>query len=130
MIRLPITTLLVPASIPVLVSVPILQYLFAVRLELATVGRVAFPEHSRESTSASFPPEAILPILAMTLVGRRLARYMRAQVMDVLDQDFVRTAKAKGLAGQVVITRHVIRNAMLPIATLMGFEIASLFGGS
>ena len=59
-----------------------------------------------------------------------LARYMRAQVMDVLDQDFVRTAKAKGLAGQVVITRHVIRNAMLPIATLLGFEFAGLFTGA
>jgi peptide/nickel transport system permease protein len=55
---------------------------------------------------------------------------MRAQVLDVLDQDFVRTAHAKGLAGQVVVARHVVRNALLPIATILGFELAGLLSGS
>jgi ABC-type dipeptide/oligopeptide/nickel transport system permease component len=48
----------------------------------------------------------------------------------VLDQDFVRTARSKGLEEYVVISRHVVRNAMLPIATLVGFELAALFSGS
>jgi peptide/nickel transport system permease protein len=125
-----ITTLLVPASIPVLVSIPILQYIFAVEMGWLPTGGW----HSYNILGVDvgiLSPEAVLPILALTLVGTAgIARYMRAQVMDVLDQDFVRTAKAKGLAGQVVITRHVIRNAMLPIATLMGFEFAALFTGA
>ena len=55
---------------------------------------------------------------------------MRAQVLDVMDQDFVRTAHAKGLAGQVVVARHVVRNALLPIVTILGFEFAGLLTGS
>jgi len=127
---LAITSLLVPASIPVLVSVPLLQYLFAVRVSWLPTGGW----HSRDILGVEIgilSPEAVLPIVALTLVGTAsLARYMRAQVLDVLDQDFVRTAMAKGLAGQVVLTRHVIRNALLPIATLLGFEFAALFQGS
>jgi ABC-type dipeptide/oligopeptide/nickel transport system permease component len=69
--------------------------------------------------------------LALTLPGvAGIARYMRGQVLEVLDQDYVRTARAKGLAEFVVITRHVTRNAMLPIVTLMGFELAALFSGA
>jgi ABC-type dipeptide/oligopeptide/nickel transport system permease component len=59
-----------------------------------------------------------------------LARYMRSQVIDVLDQDYVRTARAKGLQEFVVVSRHTVRNALLPIATIMGFELAALFSGS
>jgi len=55
---------------------------------------------------------------------------MRAQVLEVLDQDYVRTARSKGLAEFVVISRHVVRNAMLPIVTIIGFELAALFSGA
>ena len=48
----------------------------------------------------------------------------------MLDQDYIRTAQAKGLKERVVISRHVLRNAMLPIATIMGFELAALISGS
>jgi ABC-type dipeptide/oligopeptide/nickel transport system permease component len=48
----------------------------------------------------------------------------------VLDQDFVRTARAKGLRAEVVVVRHVMRNAMLPIVTIFGFELAGLIAGS
>ena len=113
-----------------LVSVPFLQSLFAVKLGWRPSG--GWKEREILGVDIGvFSAEAILPIMAMTLVGvAGLARYMRAQVLDVLDQDYVRTARAKGLNEYPVITRHVVRNALLPIATLMGFEIASLFGGS
>jgi len=118
------------ASVPVLVSVPLLQWLFAVKLGWLPTGGW----HERDILGVKvgiFSAEAILPVLALTLVSvAGLARYMRAQVLDVLDQDFVRTARAKGLNEYPVITRHVVRNALLPIATLMGFELASLFTGS
>jgi peptide/nickel transport system permease protein len=127
---LPIGVFVLFASVPVLVSVPFLQWLFAVKLGWLPSGGW----REREVLGIDIgviSAEAILPIMAMTLVSvAGLARYMRAQVLDVLDQDFVRTARAKGLNEYPVITRHVVRNALLPIATLMGFEIASLFGGS
>jgi ABC-type dipeptide/oligopeptide/nickel transport system permease component len=127
---LPIGVFVLFASVPVLVSVPFLQWLFAVKLGWLPSGGW----NEREILGIEIgvlSAEAILPIMAMTLVSvAGLARYMRAQVLDVLDQDFVRTARAKGLNEYPVITRHVVRNALLPIATLMGFEIASLFGGS
>jgi ABC-type dipeptide/oligopeptide/nickel transport system permease component len=55
---------------------------------------------------------------------------MRSQVLEVLDQDFVRTARAKGLRETDVVARHVARNALLPIVTIMGFELAALTAGS
>ena len=55
---------------------------------------------------------------------------MRSQVIEVLDQDYVRTARSKGLARGRRHQRHVVRNAMLPIVTIMGFELAALIGGS
>ena len=121
---------LVFASIPVVVFVPLLQWLLIVKLDwLPSSGW-----HARSILGVElglFSKEAILPILALTLPGvAGIARYMRGQVLEVLDQDYVRTARAKGLAEFVVITRHVTRNAMLPIVTLMGFELAALFSGA
>src|SRR5919199_271149 len=58
------------------------------------------------------------------------SRYMRSEVLDVLGQDFVRTARAKGLRERVVMVRHVLRNALIPIVTLMGGVLAALVGGS
>jgi len=58
------------------------------------------------------------------------SRYMRSEVLDVLSQDFVRTARAKGLNERVVLIRHVFRNALIPIVTLMGGVLAALVGGS
>jgi peptide/nickel transport system permease protein len=58
------------------------------------------------------------------------SRYMRSEVLEVLGQDFVRTARAKGLGERVVLVRHVFRNALIPIVTLMGGVLAALVGGS
>jgi peptide/nickel transport system permease protein len=118
------------ASVPVLVSIPLLQWTFAVKLGWLPTG--GWKDRDIFGVEVGiFSAEAILPILALTLVSvAGLARYMRAQVLDVLDQDYVRTARAKGLNEYPVITRHVVRNALLPIATLMGFEFAALFAGS
>jgi ABC-type dipeptide/oligopeptide/nickel transport system permease component len=72
-----------------------------------------------------------MPILILTVPSiAGIARYVRSQVIDVLDQDYIRTAHAKGLRGDVVVVRHVVRNAMLPIVTLVGFELAALISGS
>jgi ABC-type dipeptide/oligopeptide/nickel transport system permease component len=118
------------ASVPVVVSIPLLQWLLSVQLDLLP----AAGWKEREILGIEwgiFSKEAILPVLVLTLPGvAGVARYMRAQVLEVLDQDYIRTARAKGLQEFAVISRHTLRNAMLPIATIMGFELAALFSGS
>ncbi|HWH68670.1 MAG TPA: ABC transporter permease, partial [Candidatus Sulfotelmatobacter sp.] len=72
----------------------------------------------------------ILPAFA---TGAREAavttRYLRASLLEVLKQDYVRTAKAKGVAEWVVILRHAVRNALIPVITASGLQIAALLGG-
>jgi ABC-type dipeptide/oligopeptide/nickel transport system permease component len=122
------------SSFPVIVTVPLLQWLLGVELGLLPTGGWKVNEAIDEATGIELgilSKEAILPILVLTLPGvAGLARYMRAQVLDVLDQDYVRTARAKGLEELAVVIRHVTRNAMLPIITILGFEFAALIGGS
>jgi peptide/nickel transport system permease protein len=57
-------------------------------------------------------------------------RYMRSSMLEVIRQDFIRTARAKGLREKVVIYRHAFRNAVIPIITLLGFSIPSLLSGA
>jgi peptide/nickel transport system permease protein len=73
----------------------------------------------------------ILPITALTLVTLALfSRYMRSAVLDNLTEDYVRTAKAKGAGERRVLIRHVLRNSMIPIATLLGLSLPGIFGGA
>jgi peptide/nickel transport system permease protein len=58
------------------------------------------------------------------------SRYMRSSMLEVLRQDYVRTARAKGLIERVVITKHALRNALIPIITIVVLQIPSLFGGA
>lgn len=59
-----------------------------------------------------------------------LTRYFRASMLDVVRMDFIRTARAKGLHERTVIFKHALRNALLPIITLLGFELPGLFSGA
>jgi peptide/nickel transport system permease protein len=58
------------------------------------------------------------------------SRYMRASMLDAISQDYIRTARAKGLPQRVVLLRHALRNALLPMITLGGLELPSLLGGA
>jgi peptide/nickel transport system permease protein len=72
-----------------------------------------------------------LPVIVMTLLGLgSLTRYFRSNMIDVLKQDYIRTARAKGLKERKVLFTHALRNALLPAITLVGFELPALFGGS
>ena len=122
--------LLIPASIPVLVTTPLLQWLLVVKLSLLPSGGWSNAEYFGVELGI-FSKQAILPILVLTMPSiAGVARYMRSQVIEVLDQDYVRTAEAKGLPVGAIVTRHVLRNAMLPIVTLFGLELAALTAGS
>ena len=73
----------------------------------------------------------ILPVTVLTIMSlASLIRYVRNSVIDVINQDYIRTARSKGLREKVVIYRHAFRNALIPIITLLGMYIPSLFGGS
>ncbi len=127
---LAIGSFLLIGSVPVVVSIPLLQWLFAIKLGWLPTG--GWQVHNVLGIEFGiFSKEIILPVIILTLPGvAGIARYMRGQVLEVLDQDFVRTARAKGLEPFAVVSRHVVRNAMLPIATILGFELAGLLAGS
>lgn len=73
----------------------------------------------------------ILPITCMTYYTfAALSRYMRASMLEVVRQDFIRTARAKGLSERLVVYRHALRNSLIPIVTLMADLLPALVGGS
>ena len=74
---------------------------------------------------------AILPIVCLTLSSlASLAMFGRSSMLDVVNQDYIRTARAKGLAGRTVILKHALRNAMIPVITLFSSFIPAMLGGS
>jgi ABC-type dipeptide/oligopeptide/nickel transport system permease component len=73
----------------------------------------------------------VIPILALSIGGvAGWARFTRAFTLDVLKEDYVRTARSKGISEYRVMTRHVLRNALLPLSTMLGFALIGLFEGS
>ncbi len=71
------------------------------------------------------------PVLTLALGGIALyPRYLRTEMLEVLNQDYVRTARSKGLREQVVVVRHVLRNALIPVVTLLGGILTIVIGGS
>jgi peptide/nickel transport system permease protein len=73
----------------------------------------------------------ILPAIALGIGNAAaIARYMRGSMLEVVRQDFIRTARAKGLSERSVIFKHALRNALLPIVTLLGLLLPYLFGGA
>jgi peptide/nickel transport system permease protein len=73
----------------------------------------------------------ILPAISISVFTLAIVmRMVRATMLEVLGQDYVRTARAKGVKSKVVISRHALRNALIPVVTVVGFEIGILMGGS
>ena len=73
----------------------------------------------------------MLPAVALaTIPFAVIFRITRASVLDILDEDFVRTAEAKGLTASVIRGRHVLRNAMLPVVTTIGLQVGGLLAGA
>lgn len=73
----------------------------------------------------------VLPVVVLSMVNvAQWSRYIRSSMLDVLHQDYLRTARAKGLSERVVIVKHAVRNALIPVVTLIGLEIPLLFGGA
>ena len=75
--------------------------------------------------------QAIMPIMVLGLFqGASLTRYVRSAVLDVIRLDYVTTARSKGLGERVVIMEHVVRNALIPVVTLLALQMPAIFGGA
>jgi peptide/nickel transport system permease protein len=73
----------------------------------------------------------VLPTIALTLISfAGYIRFSRGTLLEVLNQDYIRTARAKGLTERTVIMRHAFRNTMIPITTIMVTDIVSIVGGA
>jgi len=109
----------------------LLILLFAVHLQW--VGAGGFPGWSADDGGGLLPGlrALVLPAVSLAVVQAAiLARMTRSAVLDVLREDFVRTARAKGLSRRQVLLRHVLRNAMIPVLTVMGLQFANLITGT
>lgn len=113
-------------SVPVFVLAYVLIYLFAVRTAWLPVQGFVGPDHGLWP----FLSHLLMPTLALAMVYSALiARMTRASMLDVLAQDYIRTARAKGLGSGDVLIRHALKNAAVPIVTIIGMGIASLVAG-
>ncbi|KAE9629642.1 ABC transporter permease [Parasedimentitalea maritima] len=75
--------------------------------------------------------QMILPVMVLALqTTAQISRYMRASMLDNLNQDYVRTARAKGLSESVVVMVHVLRNSMIPVVTVIALGMPAIFGGA
>ncbi len=112
----------------------LLMYFFGVKLNwlpISGLHTLGYEGYSWLKQMADLSVHLILPITVASfgsLAG--VSRYMRSAMLGVIDQDFITTARAKGLSERVVIWKHAMRNALLPLITLAGFSIPGLIGGS
>ena len=75
--------------------------------------------------------QLILPTIVLTVISiAAYSRYTRASMLETINQDYIRTARSKGLSDRVVYTKHALRNALIPITTIVAFDFASLLGGA
>lgn len=114
-------------SIPVFLLAPILIYFLTYKLEIfPNGGYVPLTEEPWEWLT-----HLILPwfTIAVLLIGF-YSRVVRSNMLDVLDEDYVRTARAKGLGERRVMTRHVLRNSLIPVVTLFGLDFGATIAGT
>jgi peptide/nickel transport system permease protein len=114
-------------SIPVFLLAAVLLYAFAFRLPwFPNTGYVHFGDNP-----AQWAYHLILPWLSIAVLSIGFySRVLRSNALDMINQDFVRMARAKGLTERQVFVRHVLRNSLMPIVTLFGLDFATLLGGA
>jgi ABC-type dipeptide/oligopeptide/nickel transport system permease component len=106
-------------SVPVIILAPMLQYLFGVQLKWLPVSGWGKLQ------------QVILPTFALGVANSALvARLTRASLLQVLSQDYIRTARAKGLPERMVVVRHALKNSLIPIVTVLGPTLAYLLCGT
>ena len=108
---------LILMSIPIMVSIPIVLWGLCLKLSLVPCS----------GWGGFFDLRIIVPAITMGIPGvAGLARLMRASTLDVFGQDFIRTARGKGLSERYIDVRHVLRNAIIPVVTILSFSLAGM----
>jgi len=114
-------------SLPVFLLAPVLIYFFADKLEIFPNGQyVPFEEDPVEWLKHLILPWVTLAVLSIGFYSRVL----RSNMLDVMNEDYVRTARAKGLSERQVMTRHVLRNSLIPVITLFGLDFGATIAGT
>ncbi len=124
-----VTASFLGSSIPSFFLSLLLIYVFTVKLGWLPSGGM-----STLGTGGGFGDVAVhmvmpVAVLAFSMAGTNI-RYIRSAVLEILQQDYLRTARAKGIGRFLVINKHALRNALVPIVTVIGMEIPVLFGGA
>lgn len=117
------------SSVPGFFLSLLLIYIFTVRLQaLPSSGMFTL---GTEGGAKDVARHMVMPVivLAASMAGSNI-RYIRSAVLEILQQDYLRTARAKGIGRFKVIYKHALRNALIPIVTVIGMEIPTLFGGA
>jgi peptide/nickel transport system permease protein len=119
-------------SMPVFLLGLLLIQVFAISLNIFPVGAPASVSQDSSLLGAVEDPRAmVLPVATLTLVSvAAYSRYMRSSALDALAQDYIKAARAKGLPERLVLLRHLVRNACLPMVTLIGLSIPFLLAGN
>jgi oligopeptide transport system permease protein len=116
---LTVVLVIVGVSVPSFVLAGVLQYWLGVHLKLLPVARY-------ESFAHTIMPSFALGLGTMAII----ARYMRTSMLEIMNADYIRTARAKGLRRSQIVWRHQIRNALFPILTILGPTLAAVLTGS
>lgn len=103
--------------------------IFSVQLGILPIGGMY--DTGKAETLISLLKHLIMPacVLGSTMVGS-LIQYIRSSMLEVMREDYVRTARSKGLTELVVVTKHILRNSLIPVVTYLGMEIPLLIGGA
>lgn len=128
------TLLFAGYSVPTFWLALLLMTLFGVQMRWLPVSglhSIFFEEMSVFEKTIDLAKHLVLPVFVASITGlAAISRYMRQAMIEILDQNYIRTARAKGLPERLVIYRHAFRNAVLPIVTLLGLSVPGLLGGS
>ena len=121
-------------SLPTFFLATVLKYIFAVKLGwfdlYGIVGRY-YDQLDQWGKMLDMTKHMFLPVLTLTMLNiGGLTRYTRTNMLEVLNADYIRTARAKGLSEKVVINRHAFRNTLIPLVSYMSYLVPSLFSGS
>lgn len=121
-------------SMPIFFIALVSMYIFGVNFKrwglpyLPTVGMF---DPKVGKTTAQIILHMVLPIFSMTVItAAGYSRFVRSQMLEVISEDYIRTARAKGLPNRMVITGHALKNAALPLVTIIGLDIPLLLGGA
>jgi peptide/nickel transport system permease protein len=103
--------------------------IFAVRLRWFPAGDIYTPGKSGDLLDRIH--HLVLPVIVLSLIQVALwSRFVRSSMLEVLRQDFLRTARAKGVLERVVLGKHALRNALIPVITIIGLDIPTIFSGA